>query len=105
MQAAGIHCGVCAQTADNDLPLLKEGGGKYLIDAPNSFDRAVLNQRYIFTPPSLPKGAFKAAASFYPDALHATTACCVEQQQPSETDICSVCGWSDALDGLFPEPT
>ena len=52
MQAASIHCGVCLQTADNDLPLLLyitagggEGRGKYLIDAPNSCGQAlVLNQ-------------------------------------------------------------
>ena len=31
MQAASIHCGVCLQTADNDLPLLlyiNGGGGR-----------------------------------------------------------------------------
>ena len=53
MQAASIHCGVCLQTADNDLPLPlyirgeggEGGGGKYLIDAPNSCGQAlVLNQ-------------------------------------------------------------
>ena len=79
------------------------GGGKYLIDAPNSFDRAVLNQRYIFTPPSLPRGAFKAPASFYQTQQH--PAVLNNNNPPKRTFVQFVDGRMPWMDGLFPEPT